>query len=857
MDDYGLFLLRTGGGKTVSEKEEADTEEQCSGHRDRPHSRDKAGVGAPKHDNRRKRIMDFADPDLQEPAERDVDLSKNYKSAANPALNPALKSQPEESADFKGMPGFVSRPLQSLARRVNSISPAFQEEMSEQQHKILAPYRRAVEQSKSMSRDDRKAYVTRAARKVANEVEIAVNHFDKASTMTFGNPKTAAEDIAEAWGIEGNFFARAGIVEALKEAAMKSDLPASVKVPVMSGAGGRIAKPEAVKALLKKDEKKTHASEDDVKRFVAIVTAHGILRKNPSMVKAKDLVDPKQLTKIMAQVSAVQDLNKVMSSWHDMVSRFKPGNSDIIDVSRGEWDAVLSKLNSFMRGSKALQVDPSQVMSVVAEDYAKVHGKVPSELRAVLEGFGVPPKSFGDSEKSSRGESKGGGGVGQELGIDFEEMSVDDAFMDSVTAKLEAIRKDEKSREDRAKPVPSPAKGARGLDADLDRDDDNKDSRRPMVRGLSTSTSYGDSSHSMIKTSTYHGVVNQGHPTDSAGTSSYNYDKRYFGKEHYDSIIAAAKKLLDEDWLKYGWGESSDVPVRAALDLAVCTADGGLYQSRIDANVYNMLLNRLAGWDYDMFSETILSGQKTRKAASMATSPARAILKIADDLRATRPDMAVQIIKNLHELVRVSTGAPGASAAAPEPAHGHGQGQSTDFEKGVAEEERKLIEQMVNQVADQYAKEGRDVSDDQKRSMVEKIRSMLEQGLDPKTGDVKFASLIGEARALLALARIASIIPRYKGQLPAILAAANKLKDKKSAGKGKDGKKPAKGKDDKKPAKKPAKKEDKEEAPKPAIPSKKVKDSKVKGSGKKVDTSCNSKSKRKASVVLSLDDVNW
>lgn len=539
-DEYELFLLAT-AAKTVSEKEEADAEEHCSGHRDRPHSRDNAGVGAPKYDNRRRRIKDFDDPDNKPPSEQDTDLSKNYKSAAKPAKYPSKPPKPEPEVsdpDLKGLPGFLASPLQALVRKVSAISPDFQEMMSEKQQELLAPYKRAREQSKPFSKEDRKAYLERAARKVAHEVEIATDHLEKASTMTFSDPKTAAEDIAEAWGIEGNFFARAGIVLALSDAAMQTSLPAAIKVAVLSGAGGKIAKPEAIKALLKPEDKPTRASEDDVKRFVAIVSAHGILRKNPSAINAKDLINPDQLKQITAQVKAVQDLTKITKAWHDAIAQLKPGKDDRVDVSQGDWQAVLGKINSFMHGAKAPLVDPSRMMVAIAEDYKETHGQIPPEIQNVLEGYGAPLRDPQDvveeragrderekehkrverkqqkeqqkaerkqqkidKRKRRREEQEAEGREKQERPVrervqrqlDFDKMIVSDEFVDDVIAKLDQLRDQEraKAKERKKEPVDKPkSPGVRGLEPSDDAQRDDKP-KRPGVRGLGTSASYG------------------------------------------------------------------------------------------------------------------------------------------------------------------------------------------------------------------------------------------------------------------------------------------------------------------------------------------------------------------------------
>jgi hypothetical protein len=119
----------------------------------------------------------------------------------------------------------------------------------------------------------------------------------------------------------------------------------------------------------------------------------------------------------------------------------------------------------------------------------------------------------------------------------------------------------------------------------------------------------------MKKTAQYHGVVDQGHPSGPTNTPWKSIDKRYIGKEHFASIIKSAKDYLDSPWFKSGWGEiSAEAANRAALDLAIHTADGAAYQSKIDAPTYNMLLNKLSSGGYDDMVDTMLPG-KMKKAS--------------------------------------------------------------------------------------------------------------------------------------------------------------------------------------------------------------------------------------------------
>jgi len=172
-----------------------------------------------------------------------------------------------------------------------------------------------------------------------------------------------------------------------------------------------------------------------------------------------------------------------------------------------------------------------------------------------------------------------------------------------------------------------------------------------IIDAISTAASYGTGLYETMfssKTSSFHGVIGQGHPSGPTDTGYKSYDKRYFGKEHYDSIVATAKDLMKDDWLKYGWdGGSDDAPFRAALDLAINSADSSLYQSKIDAETYDLLLNRLAGWDHDQFSETVIpeKHKSNRNASVMKNVNVNDLLRIATELRQSDPRSALEIVK--------------------------------------------------------------------------------------------------------------------------------------------------------------------------------------------------------------------
>ncbi len=159
------------------------------------------------------------------------------------------------------------------------------------------------------------------------------------------------------------------------------------------------------------------------------------------------------------------------------------------------------------------------------------------------------------------------------------------------------------------------------------------------------------------KTAAYHGVVQQGHPSGPTNTGYKSYDKRYFGKPEFESIVAHAKELLKTDWLSDGWdGGAEDAPFRAALDLAIHLADSNLYQGKIDGETYNMLLARLTKSKADLFTDTLITEDKpsSRSAATMKNmTPSDSItnmVRVANELRHTDPRRALEIMKNVRAL---------------------------------------------------------------------------------------------------------------------------------------------------------------------------------------------------------------
>jgi hypothetical protein len=268
-------------------------------------------------------------------------------------------------------------------------------------------------------------------------------------------------------------------------------------------------------------------------------------------------------------------------------------------------------------------------------------------------------------------ESVTGDGDGDDDYEDFDFDSVIDALSDGGDVPPEVLRRmvDESGSD-------SVADLLRGTERSLDFDRSRAD-ELDRALGLSA-TSYGRSVLMSAKTGAYHGVRDvRGNPTDSPNTVSLP-DRRYFTDKDYDVIVKFAGKLLaSDDWLKYGWDDGAeDAPLRAALDIAIQTANGNAYQSKIDPETYDLLLNRLAKWGYDTFSDTVLpmeapSGDSamSRRAghspqsnsephAMKNTDSYKQIVQVANDLRGSNPVASLNILRNLRSLFSSDAEAP-------------------------------------------------------------------------------------------------------------------------------------------------------------------------------------------------------
>jgi hypothetical protein len=121
----------------------------------------------------------------------------------------------------------------------------------------------------------------------------------------------------------------------------------------------------------------------------------------------------------------------------------------------------------------------------------------------------------------------------------------------------------------------------------------------PLVKAqVDASMLANDSDPQPQRTSMYHGI--EPYPAGHEGFAPYvGWEQgavRDLTAKDYDLLLASAREWLKQSVLSKAIdGMVPDARFRAALDLAIRSAGDGRYSSVVDANLYNMLLAKLAG----------------------------------------------------------------------------------------------------------------------------------------------------------------------------------------------------------------------------------------------------------------------
>jgi hypothetical protein len=172
----------------------------------------------------------------------------------------------------------------------------------------------------------------------------------------------------------------------------------------------------------------------------------------------------------------------------------------------------------------------------------------------------------------------------------------------------------------------------------------------PLVKAQVEASMLADDSKSQPqRTSMYHGI--EPYPKGHGGFAPYvEWEQgavRDLTAEDYNILLAAAKEWLKSSVLsKAISGMVPDARFRAALDLAIRSAEDGRYGAVVDANLYNMLLAKLSG-------ETQTNPLLTVRESSTRTSEGNNMTaKFAQEEASkilTRLDRVAQVIQDNHE----------------------------------------------------------------------------------------------------------------------------------------------------------------------------------------------------------------
>jgi hypothetical protein len=156
-----------------------------------------------------------------------------------------------------------------------------------------------------------------------------------------------------------------------------------------------------------------------------------------------------------------------------------------------------------------------------------------------------------------------------------------------------------------------------------------------------------DSDPQPPRTSMYHGI--EPYPAGHEGFSPYiGWEQgavRDITSKDYDLLLASAREWLKQSVLsKAIEGMVPDARFRAALDLAIRSAGDGRYSAVVDANLYNMLLAKLAGEPNTPLltvRESSTTPEGNDMTAKFAQEEASKVL--------TRLDRIAQVIQDNHE----------------------------------------------------------------------------------------------------------------------------------------------------------------------------------------------------------------
>jgi hypothetical protein len=528
-------------------------------------SRKPKGRGAPKHDNRRRRMKDHTDKETT-----DKDLSRKTQASRlfYIAARVAADTEEEEVHQPPAGPGEEAhRLINKFSHLLGLQSMKLQDAFDDFARQNYAQVALSKVGNPGKGKGNQNKAMLDAHKDLVNWMKKLIGIYEKTANTRFkGSPAEIAAQVAALWPNDkpNNWATRAGVLAALQESVKSLKAPASVKATALREAGNKKKGANLLGDVLKEasEGKISEDSIEDRTELATLVAAYRSLLDNPVRVDAADLVADidKETERVYGEMQKLMAVPAFMKSWEKAIHELAKDDDPETITASEYYDEVQKSLKSFFKDDNDPVFDPGEFVDGIESFFGDDFKKAPEPLKKMVEGYRSAATSYG----ALRGKA-----MGQRI-------------------------------------------------------------------------------------ATYHGVRQQGDPTNGPYKGYQSIDKRYFGKEHYDSIVAHAKELLQEDWLKFEWDAGAkDAPFRAALDLSIHLADSNLYQGKIDGETYNMLLARLMGDKVDVFSETLITNDdtKSRRASAMSNVHYQNILRVASNLRDTDPRAALEIVKNLRSMV--------------------------------------------------------------------------------------------------------------------------------------------------------------------------------------------------------------
>jgi hypothetical protein len=693
--------------------------------------------------------MKVEDPDIEAPVEGDRDLSLNRKVHGcfhGMAWRVVAKKEPTKkdpmgrvNARIKKLYSRLKKLIGRFDSSLRNISSAVADDFSKySQDNYIGPTEEGWSNEVTLEKDIRE--VSQLIDQLVKRKKIVSQSLKRADRDTI------VKTVMEAWPSDKRGWSdRAAVIGALDQSIDDIPIPEAFKIPFLRGEiSDALQDQKLIRKLIESTSKRLPLVEIEdrvVSGFAQLASAYRILIDNPSSVTESELtkgMDELSVT-LKDQSQELLELGSIMEAWHEAMGGFQVTDpKDFDPTSKRDLNRTLDQLDGFFKGSDT--IDPAPIMQGLGDYVNEKYEEVPPELSAIFE----------------------------EFEIDVEEGELEDPEAEAEEAEAKKVR-------EKMGPLPHRASGGAASNGTL---------------------SIEDMAH---KTATYHGVDDRrGNPTNPANTGYRSYDRRHFTEVHFKSILKVANSMLKgEDWLKYGWeGGSEDAPLRAALDLAISLADDNLYQSKIDAETYDMLLNRLAKWGHDSFSETVLpekAGSGDKRSAMSKSESYSNIVRVASELRNKDPRMALQIIKSLRALVSTDADPVGdfGSTSMDNPAAGIDTGVDNptagiDSTGGIGlDEELVDLGSMGEEDFEALKKEVKEKAD---RLFNEKEVDAFLDGWDELMQDVQektAAAWLGGGIPVPVLIKLAASSDEAKRVLGPVLVAAKKKKDKKK-GKKKD-----------------------------------------------------------------------